>query len=345
VSVPDPIVDVEGVRKSFGDIVALDGVDLQVQAGTVMGLLGPNGAGKTTLVRVLATLLRPDSGRATVAGLDVATQARPLRSRIGLAGQYAAVDEDLTGRENLEMVGKLYHLGRAESSRRAADVLERIGLTAAADRPARTYSGGMRRRLDLAASLVGRPTVLFMDEPTTGLDPASRLALWELIEELVADGTTLLLTTQYLEEADRLADRIAVIDRGTIIAEGTSDELKAQLGGNVLHVRPTDAAQVTKVADALSRHGDGDPRIDEDAGSASVPVAEGAGALVRVVRELDDVGIEMADVGLRRPSLDEVFLSLTGHAAESAVGLEETTDASGGRRGRRGRRARERSNR
>jgi ABC-2 type transport system ATP-binding protein len=315
--VSDPIITVEGVRRSFGDVHALDGVDLHVDQGTVLGLLGPNGAGKTTLVRVLTTLLAPDAGRATVAGFDVVDDAQLLRKHIGLAGQYAAVDEDLTGRENLELVGRLYHLGRAEAERRAADVLERIHLTDAADRPARTYSGGMRRRLDLAASLVGRPTVLFLDEPTTGLDPRSRLDLWGLIEELVADGTTLLLTTQYLEEADQLADRIAVIDRGTIIARGTSDELKRELGGDVLHVRAEDRDHAGKVLEALGRHGQGDPHTDEDTGEAAVSVADGPTALTRVVRELDDAGIALADIGLRRPSLDEVFLALTGQVTEA----------------------------
>ena len=315
-----PMIDVEGVGRSFGDVHALVDVNLQVQTGQVLGLLGPNGAGKTTLVRVLTTLLRPDRGRATVAGLDVTTEAMKLRSIIGLAGQYAAVDPDLHGIENLQMVGKLYHLTKAEAKRRADEVLERIGLTEAANRPVKTYSGGMRRRLDLAASLVGRPTVLFMDEPTTGLDPRSRMDLWALIQELVDDGTTLLLTTQYLEEADQLADTIAVIDRGSVIAEGTADELKTRSGGDVLQLRVADKSQTAAASQVLAELGEDDPRADEMTGDIQLPTSKGAKVLVEAVRRLDDAGIEVADLALRRPTLDEVFLSLTGSSTD-----DETT--------------------
>ncbi len=307
-----PIIEVEGVRKTYGEVRALDGVDLEVARGSVLGLLGPNGAGKTTLVRILATLLAPDTGRATVAGLDVVRDAQRLRRRIGLAGQYAAVDEDLTGRENLVMVGRLYHLPAAEARRRADDVLERIHLTDAADRAAKTYSGGMRRRLDLAASLVGRPEVLFLDEPTAGLDPRGRVDLWELISELVGEGATLLLTTQYLEEADHLADRIAVIDRGHVIARGTADELKSQVGGDVLHARPSNLDDADKTREILALIGSDDPRLITETGEVSVAVAEGAQSLVRAARDLQDAGIHLRDLGLRRPTLDEVFLTLTG---------------------------------
>ena len=311
---PEPIIRVEGITKSFGDVHALRGVDLEVAEGTVLGLLGPNGAGKTTLVRVLTTLLQPTSGRATVAGLDVVTQAQALRSQIGLAGQYAAVDGDLTGRENLVMVGRLYRLGRAEAVRRAEEVLERISLTEASTRPVKTYSGGMRRRLDLAASLVGRPRVLFLDEPTTGLDPRSRIELWQLITELVSDGTSLLLTTQYLEEADQLADRIAVIDHGSLIAEGTADELKARLGGDVIELRVADPSRTTDAATALAPIAAENPRTNADAGEVVVPVADGASKLIEAVRALDGASIELLDIQLRRPTLDEVFLTLTADA-------------------------------
>jgi ABC-2 type transport system ATP-binding protein len=313
----EPLIRVEGVRRSFGDVHALAGVDLEVAAGSVLGLLGPNGAGKTTLVRILTTLLRPDGGRATVAGYDVVRDTAALRSVIGLAGQYAAVEPDMTGRENLVMVGRLYHLPTAEARRRADEVLSRIGLADAADRPAKTYSGGMRRRLDLAASLVGRPTVLFMDEPTTGLDPRSRMDLWGLIRELVADGTTLLLTTQYLEEADQLADRIAVIDRGRVIAEGTADQLKSRVGGDVLHLVVADRRRTLDAAALLADLGGGDavPRADEGTGDLQVATSLGAQAVVQAVRRLDEAGIDVADIALRRPTLDEVFLTLTGTSA------------------------------
>jgi ABC-2 type transport system ATP-binding protein len=307
---------VEGLRKSFGDVHAVAGVDLAVPTGTVLGLLGPNGAGKTTVVRILATLLTPDAGRAEVAGLDVVRDADALRARIGLTGQYAAVDGQLTGRENLVLVGRLYHLGRREARRRADELLAQFELGDAASRPAKTYSGGMRRRLDLAASLVNRPEVLFLDEPTTGLDPRSRLVLWEIIEDLVSRGTTLLLTTQYLDEADRLADRIAVIDEGSVIAEGTADELKDRVGGDFVDLRVADVAQTGAAAQALAAIGDGEPIADEGTGRVAVPAAAGSEALVAAVRALDAAGIGIADLGLRRPTLDDVFLALTGHTAE-----------------------------
>jgi ABC-2 type transport system ATP-binding protein len=331
----DAIIAAEAIAKSFGTVEALRGVDLEVETGTVFGLLGPNGAGKTTLVRILTTLLRPTAGRATVDGLDVVKDAEELRFRIGLAGQSAAVDENLTGLENLEMVGRLYHLPREEAHRRGGEVLERFGLSDAADRPAKTYSGGMRRRLDLAASLVGRPDVLFLDEPTTGLDPRSRIDVWEFVRELQQDGTTLLLTTQYLEEADQLAHKIAVIDHGTLIAEGTSDELKDQIGGEVLEFHVEDLSETEKVADELAGIGTGAPNIDRDAGVIRIPVGkEGPAALLESVRRLDG-GIRLADIALHRPTLDDVFLSLTGRGAEESAEGEDEEPA--GRRGRRGR--------
>jgi ABC-2 type transport system ATP-binding protein len=309
-------ITVEGIEKRFGSVHALKGVDFVVPPGTVLGLLGPNGAGKTTAVRILTTLLRPDAGRATVAGYDVVTDAQALREVVGLAGQYAAVDENLTGRENLTLVGRLYHLARAEARRRADALLERFELTDAAQRPVKTYSGGMRRRLDLAASLVGEPQVLFLDEPTTGLDPRSRLGLWEMIAELVGEGTTLLLTTQYLEEADRLADTIGVIDLGRLIAMGTADELKAKVGGDVLHVTLADRDQTAAAAEALAAFGADHPHVDLATASVSVPIRGGAGLLPAVVRRLDDAGVELADLALHRPTLDDVFLALTGRPAE-----------------------------
>jgi ABC-2 type transport system ATP-binding protein len=330
-----PAISVEGLKKRFGKVEALRGIDLQVRPSTVLGLLGPNGAGKTTAVRILTTLLHPDEGHATVLGLDVVGDAEQLRHLIGLAGQSAAVDENLTGHENLVMVGRLYHLPVAEAKRRADAVLERFELTDAANRTVKTYSGGMRRRLDLGASLVGRPQVLFLDEPTTGLDPKGRLEMWDVIRELVSDGTTLLLTTQYLEEADNLADTIAVIDGGRVIAEGTSDELKDRVGGEVLAVIVADRSRVGEAAGALAGLGAGSPNEDKDTGSVTLPVgADGTSVLTEAVRRLDDAGIKLADIALHRPSLDDVFLALTGHVAEErADGAEPVAGEK--RRGRR----------
>jgi ABC-2 type transport system ATP-binding protein len=315
----------EGLHKSYGKTRALDGLDLSVEEGTVLGLLGPNGAGKTTAVRILTTLLAPDAGRAEVAGLDVVRQAGDLRSRIGLTGQYAAVDEYLTGRENLEMVGRLYHLPKKQARRRADELLERFDLVDAAARLARTYSGGMRRRLDLAASLVLSPPVLFLDEPTTGLDPRSRIAMWDIIGELVSGGTTLLLTTQYLDEADRLADRIAVVDAGRVIAEGTSGELKARVGGESLDVTVARSDGLDDAARVLERyaHGDGGVRVDAQRRYVGATVAGGPGLLAAVVRDFDAAGVEVDELGLHRPTLDDVFLTLTGHAAESEAAEDE----------------------
>jgi ABC-2 type transport system ATP-binding protein len=307
-------IEAQGLVKSYGDVVALDGVDLTAPTGTVLGLLGPNGAGKTTAVRILTTLLPADGGSARVAGIDVAAEAPLLRSRIGLAGQYAAVDENLTGFENLQMVGQLYHLPKGEPKARANELLERFDLADAGSRLVRTYSGGMRRRLDLAAALVARPPVLFLDEPTTGLDPRSRIGLWETIEGRVADGTTVLLTTQYLDEADRLADRISVIDHGRVIAEGSSDELKDQVGGESLEVTLEAAAQAEAAIAALAGVCSAPPELEGVV--LRVPIAERKGMIATAVERLNAAGVGIDDIAMRRPTLDDVFLKLTGHAAE-----------------------------
>jgi daunorubicin resistance ABC transporter ATP-binding subunit len=321
VSVKSPIIQVEGVAKAFGATTALAGVDLKVEPGTVLALLGRNGAGKTTFVRILSTLLAPDAGHLRIAGVDVVRDAPIVRSLIGLAGQFAAVDDTLSGRENLELVARLYGLQRGDARARAAEVLERLGLSDAANRLVRTYSGGMRRRLDLGASLVGRPLVLIMDEPSTGLDPRSRMELWGLIDDLVSDGTTLLLTTQYLEEADRLAHRVAVIDRGRLIAEGTSDELKQRIGGDVLEVRATRSSDVERLVALLAGLGSGDPMADVRDQRVTLPTATRVQTLLAAARRIEDAGIDVADIAVRRPSLDDVFLSLTAAPPKTAATL------------------------
>jgi ABC-2 type transport system ATP-binding protein len=310
----DVAIEATGLSKSYGEVRALDGIDLRVEQGTVLGLLGPNGAGKTTAVRTITTLLPADGGSARVAGLDVAREAPQLRTKIGLAGQYAAVDENLTGAENLEMVGRLYHLPKGEPRARAAELLERFDLAEAAGRLVRTYSGGMRRRLDLAAALVAKPPILFLDEPTTGLDPRSRIALWETIEGRVADGTTVLLTTQYLDEADRLADRISVIDRGRVIAEGSADQLKDQVGGERLDVTLESEADAEAAITALAPVAAERPSLAD--GVLGVPIRQRQGTIAEAVRLLNEAGVGIDDIAMRRPTLDDVFLSLTGHAAE-----------------------------
>jgi ABC-2 type transport system ATP-binding protein len=307
----------EGLVKRFGKTEALRGIDLDIARGRVLGVLGPNGAGKTTAVRILTTLLKPDAGRALIDGIDVVKEPRKARARIGLTGQYAAVDERLTGFENLEHVGRLFHLGTAEARRRAQGLLDRFSLDFAADRIVKGYSGGMRRRLDIAMSLIARPSVLFLDEPTTGLDPRSRLDVWDLIEELVSTGTTTLLTTQYLDEADRLADEILVIDHGDVIARGTSDELKRQTGGDQIEIVVEDPADATLVATVLAEWCCGDAHIDGDSQSVVVPVADVRGMVPQVVRLLDENNIKVRDVAVRRSTLDDVFFSLTGHTTEA----------------------------
>jgi ABC-2 type transport system ATP-binding protein len=314
-------ITVRGLVKSYGKVKAVAGVDLDAKRGTVLGLLGPNGAGKTTVVRVLTTLLKPDAGTITVVGLDVVHDAAALRQQIGLAGQYAAVDENLTGLENLTMVGRLYGKSRRDAKARGNELLERFELDEAASRPTKTYSGGMRRRLDLAAALVAKPPVLFLDEPTTGLDPRSRLALWETIERLVADGTTVLLTTQYLDEADRLADSIAVIDHGKVIAQGTSDQLKDRVGGERLEVSLERADDAEPAVRALAPLSDQPPTAQDSV--VSVAVRGHSGVIVDAVRRLVEADVGVDDIALRRPTLDDVFLTLTGHAAEEAQAGED----------------------
>lgn len=316
-------IEVQGVGKRFGDVVALNGLDLTVPAGTVFGLLGPNGAGKTTLVRILATLLAPSSGRAAVLGYDVVREPLAVRRQIGLAGQFAAVDEELTGRENVEMIARLYRLPMGDARRRAADVLERFELVDAADRRVSTYSGGMRRRLDLAAGLIGRPPVVLLDEPTTGLDPRSRQELWRIVDELRRDGTTVLLTTQYLDEADRLAQRIGVVDRGRIVAHGTAGELKAAVGATILSVRLADRAAAHDASAALAGLGGAEqPHVDAADGEIRLAVDDPA-ASAEALRRLDARQLEIASVELHQPTLDDVFLTLTGQPAEE--GLTEQT--------------------
>ena len=322
----DDAVRAQGIIKLYGDVRALDGMDLIVKRGQVVGLLGPNGAGKTTMVRILSTLLKPTSGAATVAGYDVVKQPDEVRRAIGLTGQYAAVDEYLTGRENLRMFGDLYHLERAYAKARAQELLDAFDLAEAADRPVRTYSGGMRRRLDLASSLIAKPSILFLDEPTTGLDPRSRLGMWSVIKELVAEGTTVLLTTQYLEEADQLAEDIVVIDHGRVIAHGTAEALKDQIGGDRIEVTITDAARVDEAATAIRSVSTGEPLVEQ--AHISAPVTGGSTVLVDAIRVLDAQGIEVDDLALRRPTLDDVFLALTGHVAEEEQPVS-------GKRGRR----------
>jgi ABC-2 type transport system ATP-binding protein len=319
--IAEGLVKVYRTRKT--EVRALDGVDLSVAQGSVLGLLGPNGAGKTTAVRILATLLKPDAGGATVGGFDVVTQADEVRSVIGLSGQYAAVDENLTGRENLWLFGRLYGLSSAEAKQRATELLDEFDLEDAADRTVKTYSGGMRRRLDLGSALIGRPRLLFLDEPTTGLDPRSRLGMWEVIRGLVRDGVTLLLTTQYLEEADELANTIAVVDHGKIIARGTSDELKAQVGGERIEVVVHDRTAMARAIELLARDAGSECSVDEHTRRLTVPARGGAQTLIQIVRDFDEAGIGIDDIALRRPTLDDVFLSLTGHAAEERQAEDE----------------------
>jgi ABC-2 type transport system ATP-binding protein len=334
-SASEVAVRAEALVKTFGSTRALDGVDLEIPTGTVLGLLGPNGAGKTTTVRILTTLLKPDSGQAWVAGHDVIADPGLVRQSIGLSGQYAAVDENLTGYENLWMVARLYGMNRPDSAKRARELLSRFRLDEAADRPAKTYSGGMRRRLDLAGALVAEPTVVILDEPTTGLDPRGRMDTWEVIQELVADGATVLLTTQYLEEADQLADRILVIDHGKVIASGTADELKAEAGSEQLEITVAELAEVEIVRKVLAEVGSDDPSVDERARKGRVHVETGPKALIEALRRLDAENVPVLDVALHRPTLDDVFLALTGHVAE-----EQPAEQPKGR-GRRGKKEKE----
>ncbi len=314
----NPFIEAKGLVKKYGDVVALDGFDLSVDEGTIVGLLGPNGAGKTTVISILSTLLVPDSGSAFVGGIDVLEFPKGVRCRIGLSGQFAAVDEYLTGFENLDMIGRLYHLGKKPSRLRARELLDQFDLADAADRPVKTYSGGMRRRLDLAGALVAAPPILFLDEPTAGLDPRSRMQLWSAIRDLVAQGSTLLLTTQYLEEADQLADDIIVIDHGKEIAHGTSDELKSQVGGERIEVSIQQDADIREAVRSLTPHASGAIHVDERTRSLVVPISGGAATLMAALRSLDADGIGLNDVGLRRPTLDDVFLALTGHTSDDA---------------------------
>ncbi len=310
------MIEAVGLHKSFGETHALAGLDFDVPEGPILGVLGPNGAGKTTAVRVLTTLTKPDAGRASVAGIDVMEHPAEVRGKIGVAGQYAALDELLTGRENLHMVGRLYRVPTGDARSRATELIDRFELTEAADRPVKTYSGGMRRRLDLGAALMARPPVIFLDEPTTGLDPKGRLSMWDLIAELARGGTTVLMTTQYLEEADQLADDIVVIDHGRVIARGTALQLKQQVGGERLEITISDARNVGLARGVLEGLGDGSALVDEEARRVSVAVRSHDGVLTRAIRELDGAGVHVDDIGVRRPTLDEVFLSITGRPAE-----------------------------
>ena len=323
-------IEVSGLAKNFGEVKALNGISFEVEKGTVVGLLGPNGSGKTTTVRVLSTLLKPDSGSAKVSGFDVVKQDDEVRRLIGLTGQYAAVDEYLTGRENLELFGRLFHLSKKDAAKRASELLERFDLADAADRGIKGYSGGMRRRLDLAASLIGNPSVLFLDEPTTGLDPRSRLGMWDVIKDLVADGTTVLLTTQYLEEADQLASRIIVLDHGNVIAQGTADELKTSVGGDRIEVVVDRDDQVSQATSILTAISSGEPVVDTVSRKILIPVSGGSKAIIEAVRRLDEANILVDDIALRRPTLDDVFLTLTGRVAEE---VKEEVSAGRGRRG------------